>query len=140
MTREERFRVLRDCSVLRSVASEDVRLIADMVVEERFQAGESVCKIGETADRVFVVADGRLAIRLPGDEATSIERARADMIGEYGLFHGGVRTASVTAVTDARVMSLDYTRFRSFLHKFPDAMFAVAGTMVGQLLATTRRP
>ena len=107
--------------------------------EEHFASGETVCcSAGDIGDRVYLVMSGGLDVALPGQggcgPASSLP---GDLFGEYGMFDGGLRTATVTCREDStRLLTLDYARFRAFLLDFPETMLSVFGTTVHRLLAS----
>jgi CRP-like cAMP-binding protein len=94
---------------------------------------------GEPADCILVVAEGRLSVWVPDSEGAVEILGPGALLGEYGLFAGFTRIATVRAETDTRVLSLDYERFRAFLFQFPEAMFTLFKVAVGRLMAANAR-
>ncbi|GIK82701.1 MAG: hypothetical protein BroJett024_38060 [Alphaproteobacteria bacterium] len=137
MTLDARIKVLQRGTLFSSVPEGDLAVLAESMNEEAFAAGETVCVRGEPADRIFVVASGRFDVRPGGDHAVTL--AAGELFGEYGLFDQGLRTATIVASEPGTLLTLDYPRFRAFLLMFPEAMLAILGATVGQLLAYQRR-
>ncbi|HVA85394.1 MAG TPA: MFS transporter [Candidatus Saccharimonadales bacterium] len=111
------------------------------LVPRRVTAGETIVREGDPADRFYVIVDGRFrvaqrdpqpvaargATRRVGaaDEAepaagavanAAVDRQLRDMgpdevFGEIGLLHGSRRTATVTALTDGQLLTLDGPQF-----------------------------
>jgi CRP-like cAMP-binding protein len=66
-------------------------------------------KEGDAGDRLFVVVEGKLKLGTSsgdGRENLLSILGPGDMFGELSLFDPGPRTATATAVTDARVLAL----------------------------------
>ena len=72
-------------------------------------AGTVVIREGERGDSYYVVADGVLEVTHDGRKVN--ELSRGDGCGEIALLHDAVRTATVTAVTDARLVAVEREPF-----------------------------
>lgn len=120
-----RARLLCGCEPFADIAPAEVRLLATMLEPRSLAAGDWLCRAGDDAAGVFLVAAGQLDVFV----ADHAERVRThgpgDLTGEYGLFAGRRRTASIRALSAATVYELDYTRFERFLLAFPQASLAL---------------
>ena len=125
--------LLTSCPVFAPMPAEDVALLGEIMRTERFRAGQKVCVAGETASEVYVIADGTLGVSLPGDARIVRQMRRGEILGEYGMFGRGVRTATVEAQEDAVLLSLDYERFREFLLAFPASTLALLEVTVQRM-------
>ena len=125
--------LLSHCEAFADIADAELRLLASMFEPHSIRAGEWLCRAGERADRVFLVADGTLEVVL--DEASAPVRTvgPGDLAGEYGMFSELRRTASLRGRTDVRLLVLDYQRFERFLLAFPQATLALLRRAVGRL-------
>jgi CRP-like cAMP-binding protein len=121
----EQVSVLRRCQIFANLSQETLSVLAEMMRLERFAPGETVCKAGEPAGEILVIADGELSVQLPLSSKPHRTVGPGDLIGEYGMFGQKVRTATITAKTDALLMALDYPRFRTFLIEFPESALAL---------------
>ncbi|HTH05938.1 MAG TPA: FAD-dependent oxidoreductase, partial [Ilumatobacteraceae bacterium] len=132
-----RLAVLRLNAAFDDVPERDLEALASMFEQRHAEAGELICRSGETATEVFVVADGEAAIVLgDGKQAATIDHGH--VVGELGLFSHRQRTADVVALGDCTILALDYERFRRFLLAFPEAALAMLGTSIEQLVAGQR--
>ncbi len=134
-----RIRILSTCSLFAGVPAADRALLAEMMETEQLYAGERLFEAGEASDRVYIVSEGRLVVVLPGQSQPVRVLGPGDVIGEYGMFLGHGRSATVQAETDTVLASLDYTRFRSFLLRFPGATLVLFQTAVERLVAAENR-
>ena len=97
----ERLAVLRLNVAFDDVPERDLEALASMFELRHVDEGERICRAGETATEVFVLADGEAAIVLgDGKQAATIDRGH--IVGELGLFAGRQRTADVIALARAR--------------------------------------
>ncbi len=134
MTLETRIRTLHNCAFFSVVPEPDLVVLAEAMHEEMFGDGELVFEYGDRADRVYVVSEGELMAVVPGKEGTARQIGPGDLVGEYGLFEHGARSATVTCQSAVTMLSMDYPRFREFLVTFPEATLSILGRTVRRLL------
>ncbi|MBI5394962.1 MAG: cyclic nucleotide-binding domain-containing protein [Verrucomicrobia bacterium] len=139
LTVAARTRTLSTCPLFAGIPPADRALLAEMMETERLRAGETLFQAGDPSDRVYVVGEGRLAVFLPDETQPVRTLGPGDIIGEYGMFLNRGRSATLKAETDAALVSLDYTRFRSFLLRFPEAALVLLRTAVERLVAAETR-
>lgn len=74
-----------------------------------FSDGQAICRFGDPGDRLFVIADGEVAIRIPRGtgERHIARRTVGEIIGEQGLVDGGMRTATAIAQGEVSTFALD---------------------------------
>lgn len=131
---QERMAVLRNSSVFGSVPHAELTVLATMFDQQAFADGETICRAGERADEMYVIARGAAVVEVAGQpQASQLERG--EVVGEYGMFGSGRRTATVRAVGPTVALVLDYQRFQRFLLAFPESMQALLETTVRRLLA-----
>lgn len=95
-------------------------LVAELARElrtERFRPGEPIVRQGERADRFYIVESGQVeGIQSTPDGDVHVQTMHAgESFGEIGLLATQTRTATVRAVCDVRVLSLDRARFDAVL-------------------------
>jgi CRP-like cAMP-binding protein len=132
---ESRLALLVNGDVFSAVPPNELRVLATMFEPVTFDAGELLCKLGAPAgDRIYVIATGRVEVRL-ADGRVVASHGRGGLVGEYGLFHRGRRTADVIALERTSAFTLDYQRFQRFLLAFPESMYSLLCVTVGRLMA-----
>jgi len=96
-----------------------VRALAPYLSLETHQAGETLFRRGEAADRLYLVQQGSVAI-----PETGVALWPGDVFGEVGLFapHGH-RTAGAVCATDCRLFTLSGQKLLERCHQ--DAKLAV---------------
>ena len=139
MTLDARMQALQKGTLFNSVPEADLMVLAETMFEEHFAKDEVVCVQDEPADRIFVVMSGQLDVKVGGTEDHTVLLRPGDLFGEYGLFDQGLRTATIAAREPSTLLTLDYPRFRAFLLLFPEAMLAILGATVEQLLTFQRK-
>jgi monoamine oxidase len=140
-----RVAVLRKSEVFAEVEDRELTLLATMFERRALSPGETLCRAGEEAREVYVVASGKVGVRNGHDRRSGGRRGgrrREDLatagpgtvIGEYGLVTPDARrTATLRAIGQAEVLSLDYPRFRQFVLAFPQCSLAMLGVTVERL-------
>jgi monoamine oxidase len=131
---ESRLALLVNGDVFSAVPPNELRVMATMFEPVSFRAGELLCELDAPADRIYVIATGRVEVRL-ADGRVVASHGRGGLVGEYGLFHGGRRTATVVALESTSAFTLDYQRFQRFLLAFPESMYSLLRVTIGRLMA-----
>lgn len=83
----------------------------------KVKKGEIIAHEGKTERRMYAVCSGifRVFLTVNGKEVTIDLRSPGDFFGEYSLFTGNARSASVSASSDAYVVVLEGEAFQSFV-------------------------
>ena len=134
---DERLGVLAMNAAFEDVPPRDLEAFASMLDERDHAAGDVLCRIGDTAEEVLIILEGRVTARL-SDSARRSEMSRGDMVGELGLFGQQERTAELVVTSPCRLLVLDYERFRRFLLAFPEASLALLGSSITRLTNAER--
>jgi CRP-like cAMP-binding protein/di/tricarboxylate transporter len=92
--------------------------------------GQDVCRVGESADGLYVIAEGSFGVylpRQPGVGETRVAQLRpGDFFGEMALLDDAPRSATVRAEGRGEVLRLERTRFEALLRKEPGIGLTVA--------------
>ncbi|MDA8435151.1 MAG: DHA2 family efflux MFS transporter permease subunit [Actinomycetales bacterium] len=94
-------------------------------------AGEVLFREGDAAADLYVVKAGRLDVIAGGSVVRQM--GAGSVIGELALLTGGVRSASIRARRDSRLLRVSHDTFESAVGHDPAAMSALAGVLAEQL-------
>jgi monoamine oxidase len=131
---DARLAVLRACAAFDGIPAHECRMLAMMFEPRTVAAGDVLCRYGDVADHVYVVARGAFAFA--DCDGVPLGQAGVGMIiGEYGLFADRKRQATVTAVDASEVLALDYALFAKFLDAFPAVLQALMRMAVARISA-----
>jgi len=98
MKRVELFRGLTDDQLMR---------LAGISQTETYPQGTTICKQGDMGDKMYVVAQGQVEIRVQdshGASYSAVYLGEGQVVGEMALLDEGKRSATVVAVHDGTVM------------------------------------
>jgi hypothetical protein len=123
-----------------SVPHEDLEFLATLFEHRYFADAEAICQRGDEANEFYVIKDGQVEVRADSDGPTLATLGRSAVIGEYGIFTGSKRTATLIAKGSVRLLALDYDYFRRFMLAFPEATIALfKAAVLRQVQAQQRR-
>ena len=117
--------------LLRGVGGEVLERLASDARPISIRGGEYLFRSGDIADQLFVVRTGRLRALVESDDGVRVVRelGPGDVLGELALLTGSPRSASVLAVRDSELLSLEGSRFDALLADDP----AFARTLLREL-------
>jgi CRP/FNR family cyclic AMP-dependent transcriptional regulator len=101
--------VIRRAPLFTALDDASAATLRDSMTQVKVSKGQTLFKEGDAGDRLFVVVEGKLKLGTSsgdGRENLLSILGPGDMFGELSLFDPGPRTATATAVTDARVLAL----------------------------------
>ena len=106
-------RRLRTVPLFSNVPDADLSRIAARIKEVRFAPGTAVATQGQQGVGFHLVVEGTADVEKDGAKVS--ELGPGGYFGEIGLIDGGARSASVTARTDLKTLSLVSWDFKSLL-------------------------
>jgi signal-transduction protein with cAMP-binding, CBS, and nucleotidyltransferase domain len=106
--------------------------VARALVPVDVRAGDAVVRVGEPGDRFYVLASGELEVEA-GGRRSRLDRT-GDYLGEIALLRSIPRTATVTALSDARLYALEREDFLAAVTGH-SAVSAAADAVVERRLA-----
>lgn len=100
-----------------------------------YQDGEVIFRQGETGNCMYVVQDGTVeAVAETGGEEVVLRTLRKnDFFGEMALFEKEVRSATVRALVDARVLKVDKKTLLRRIKEDPLLAVNLLQTMSGRI-------
>ena len=114
------------------------KLLASMTLV-KVSRGNTLFKEGDSGDRLFVVVDGKLKLGTSspdGRENLLSILGPGEMFGELSLFDPGPRTATATAVTDSKLLSLANDQVIGWVTEYPQVSLQLLGRLAQRLRRT----
>jgi MFS family permease len=128
--------LLRTIPMFVPLPAPELEGLARALIPVSVVAGRTVIREGERGDCFYAVADGELRVTKGGANVATLRRS--DGFGEIALIEDVPRTATVTAVTDAQLYSLEKEPFVLALTGHVSAAHA-AGDLVARRLDELKR-
>jgi CRP-like cAMP-binding protein len=134
--REERRAALARLEVLSSLTAAEQDAVADAARLRYYAKGRVVVVQGATTEGAFGVVSGRLRVsisRANGNDATLAILGTGELFGELGLFHDGSRSARVTALEEASVLSINKADLLRVLERSTAASLALCRLLASRV-------
>ena len=106
--------------------------MADGALGKIYYDGEEIICEGEEGNCMFVIQEGQVEVIIAGDEDQKIRlgvRNEGEFFGEMAIFDRDVRSATVRALGEARVLTVDKKNFMRRVHEDPSLAFRLVETM-----------
>jgi CRP/FNR family cyclic AMP-dependent transcriptional regulator len=97
-----------------------------------YQDGEIIICEGEEGNCMYVIQEGEVEVVILGEDGKEIRlavRREGDFFGEMAIFDRDVRSATVRALGEARVLTVDKKNFMRRVHEDPSLAFRLVETM-----------
>lgn len=100
-----------------------------------YQDGEVIVRQGEVGDCMFVIQEGKVEVvaEMGDSEVRLAVREEGDFFGEMAIFERDVRSATVRALGEVRVLTVDKKNFLRRIHEDPSLAFRLVETMSGRI-------
>jgi CRP-like cAMP-binding protein len=123
-------------SGLDSSAADSLRTSMNLV---KLRKGQSLFKEGDDGDHLYVVSSGKVKLgtkSVDGRENLLMILGPGDMFGELSLFDSGPRTATATAVTDAKLLALGQDKVIPWVREHPEVSLQLLARLASRLRRT----
>ncbi len=104
---------------------------------EEFRAGDVVFREGDVGDRMFVVKEGEVEVRVGDRLVDTLGSGR--LVGEMALIDGGARSATVVACSDSKLVPIDEKRFVFLVQQTPFFAVEVMREIVARVRSMNRK-
>ena len=116
----------------------ELLLIARSAKEVTHRAGTTIAREGERGIGLFVILEGECEVTIGGKRKAKL--GPGDFFGEVALLDGGPRTATVTALTQVRLVGITGWVFRGLLMEHPTIALKTLEAVAGRLRTVSKEP
>jgi hypothetical protein len=127
----ERVALLRAIEMFAGLPPDTLESLAARLRRLDAEAGETIIRQGDAGERYYVVADGACEVRVDGAIAT-IHR-RGEGFGEIALVRDIPRTATVTALEESTLYTLDRTAFLAAITGYTGSAITAESVVAARL-------
>ncbi|HTR91089.1 MAG TPA: cyclic nucleotide-binding domain-containing protein [Trebonia sp.] len=120
---------------LRALSPAEREAFTAVALEQAFARGSRLMNEGGRADHVMVILDGwtQVTVRHNGSERIVAERGPGQLVGERAALRSHVRSATVTALTEVKVLVMRTDDFASFISAHPRVLDVVENQIYQRL-------
>ncbi|QDT09135.1 patatin-like phospholipase family protein [Planctomycetes bacterium K23_9] len=124
-------------SLFVGLVGEELQEVLDAFESRSFQAGETIVKMGDEGDELFLIVTGKVRV-WTGDGPASNERTLSVMgpgehFGEASMISGKPRSATVTALTYLDTLVLRREGYQRLLPKHPELLHNISRSLTRRL-------
>jgi small-conductance mechanosensitive channel/CRP-like cAMP-binding protein len=125
---------LQEVELLKPLARTEIEALAAATRLHYYSKGETILRQGDIGDSMFVIHDGAVSVRVPGD-TPNVRRevaqlAPGNVFGEMALLTGEARVADVVAITDVTALEIAKDALQPILADNPDLATAITATIM----------
>lgn len=131
-------KLLGDVDLFAGLAERDLRKIYSTSDVEEFERGTEIVTQDSPGGMFFVVIDGEVEVKVDGQTAAVL--GSGQYFGEMSLLDGEPRSASVSARTPVKVLSVWRPNFRPLLHEHPSIAEHLLTALSRRIRALERQP
>lgn len=128
--------------VAANLSADDCAELAKLVVVRELKNDEPLIHEGQVDNSLHVIVEGMLAVTKPtggGDWVTLHILKAGELAGELGFLDGMEHTATLRAIGDARVFSLERESLETLLNTRPRLVYEVMRNIVREVHGILRR-
>ena len=127
-TLNDKILLLKKSNLFSEVSTDDLRFVADALVESEYFPGERVFDIGEQGDQLYLIVKGSIGISLsPDPEAQEFVATigAGEHFGEMNLLDDLPRSATAHVLEETRLLSLEKGRLRGLILSYPEISLGI---------------
>ncbi len=132
--------LLRSIPLFKGLSSEDLNLLAHLVIIRSYRAKELIFNQGDAGDTMYIVGKGYVNIFvLDHTSAASIslkDLSRGEYFGELALIDDKPRSASAVAATDVELLEVTREMLSTYIQAEPRVAMTILRTMSERLRET----
>ena len=139
---DDRETLLSECLIFRALDESGRRTLAARASHISCEAGETIFRIGDPGRSMMVVAEGTVSVSLPGTNGREIvlaELSRGAVLGELSLLDGRPRSATATATSACRLLTLERPAIGPLLKSSPATCLAIIDLLCERLRKSDSR-
>jgi CRP/FNR family transcriptional regulator len=115
--------------------------MGDKKLGHLYKDGEIIIKQGTLGNCLYVIQEGIVeVIKETGEEEIKVaELGESEFFGEMGLFEKDVRSCTVKAIGDAKILTIDKRNFYKSIHKDSSLAYRLLEKMSNRLREVNKK-
>ena len=127
---------LNEFFILENMTQNELSKIKEFSNLQKFQKYETVFLESEPGNKMYLIISGLFKVYksgINGRDKTLNLLGKGEFFGMTALFSNGVRTNSVQALTEGKLLSIERDRYKELISNFPDVALKTIGILSSQL-------
>jgi CRP-like cAMP-binding protein len=138
----DRIVILKSTPIFREVATDDLCVVLEEMLEETYVKGERVFEIKDPSDRMYVVLTGKIGISINPDPKAEdyvgvVEEGGC--FGEMGPLDGMPRSGTAHVIEDSQLLYLDKLKLHDLVASYPEFAVGLLQGMGARVRETSER-
>ncbi|MBA2522233.1 MAG: Crp/Fnr family transcriptional regulator [Solirubrobacterales bacterium] len=128
--------------LLADLEAGELERIAQVAIPRSFPKGSRVFHEGDRSDASYVIRSGEVRVTREHSDGRAIALATlgpGELVGELAMLDGGVRSASVEALTDIELLAVSATDMKGLLERNADITTKLVVALAQRLRETNER-
>ena len=138
----QRLLALKQVDLFANLGLEQLDAVHEATQEAEYLPGEIIVREGDRGEKLYLLLEGR--VNIVKDHGTPNERQLAtvsavDYFGEMAILDNEPRSATVVALSHARLLTLDGTSLKDLILHVPEISFEIFRVLTARVRNAERR-
>lgn len=132
--------LLKNSDIFSGVNTDDLKLVADVLEQESFFAGDRVFNKNDFGDDMYIILNGKIGIAIDteaGEGKYITELGSGQCFGEMNLLDALPRSAAAVVLEDVELLKLGKQKLRGLILSYPELALGMLKTLSLNLRKTT---
>jgi branched-chain amino acid transport system substrate-binding protein len=133
--------VIEKIDIFECLSDEEKKCLTEQLRPHHFEADNIVCQQGESGDSLFFIMEGVISVYVTPEKGKIREIARlgaGNFFGEMVLLTGEMRTATITMLTDSRLVEISKADLMPFIKARPELVESMARILATRMARRSR--
>ncbi len=134
--------ILKKVPFFQTLSKDGIGFIIERLKFKPFEANETICKIGDPGDKMYIMISGTVKIVISaegGEEKVIAHLVGGDYFGEMSLLTGEVRSATVVTTEPSEMFILHKADFDVIIEQYPSITLSMSKIMSQRLRETNEK-
>lgn len=129
---------LKNTSIFKEVITDDLRLVANMLEEEKCYKGDVIFEKNDHGENLYIIIDGKVGITLDARKNDYVATMqKGDCFGEMNLIDDLPRSATAVVLEDVQMLKLGKQKLQGLILSYPELGLGMLKALSLRLRATT---
>lgn len=134
-------KLLHGINFFTELNDEDLNIVANVLKEQDFPIGTTICKEGEDGQSLYIIKKGEVKAcksTPEGDLLTLTLHKDGEIFGTMSFLDSRPRSATIVAIADTKVYALDKSDFESLIDNHPRLIYKLLKNIVFSIHSIVR--